>query len=152
MNTPNTQSCLLHTLYEVHTLGTRQRSSPPAGCGRWGSLLSMHVFNALAYTLELPPEWICHKRINVGLLKRFRESATFPRVLPRRAATRGSAALSQDDMEVLETRTRTRRGRTRQEVLAKWAGERQAQWISTNQLRASLPHDDLLSILGPEGT
>ena len=52
----------------------------------------------------------------------------------------------------LETRTTTRRGRTRQEFLAKWPGELQAQWISLEQLRTSLPHDELPSILGPEGS
>ena len=107
--------------------------------------------NGLAYTLELPPEWRCHKTLNVGFFKKFRESATFPRTLPRRATTRGQAARYQDATEVLQTRTTTRRGRTRHEFLVKWPGERQAQWISLEQLRASLPHDELFSILGPEG-
>ena len=103
------------------------------------------------YTLELPPEQRCHKTINVGFLKKFRESTTFKRTLPRRATTRGQAARSHDATEVLETRTTTRRERTRQEFLVKWPGERQAQWRSTEKLRAPLPHDELLSILGPEG-
>ena len=47
--------------------------------------------NALAYTLELPPEWRCQKTITIGFLKRVRESATFPRTLPRRATTCGPA-------------------------------------------------------------
>ena len=60
--------------------------------------------NALAYMLQLPPEWRCHKTINVGFLTRFRESSTFPRMLPRRATARGTAARAQDATEVLETR------------------------------------------------
>ena len=64
---------------------------------------------------------------------------------------RAAAARSQDATEVLGTRTTTRRGGTRQEFLVKWPGEHQAQWIALEQLRASLPHDELLSILGPEG-
>ena len=120
---------------------------------RWVGPFAVHArVNGLAYTLELPPEWRCHKPINVGFLKRFRESATIPRTLPRRATTRGQAARSQDATEVLETRTTTRGGRTRQEFLVKWPGERQGQWISLEQLRAYLPHDELLSILGPESS
>ena len=120
---------------------------------RWAGPFAVRArVSGLAYTLELPPEWRCHEAINVGFLKRFRESATFLRTLPRRAATRGHAARFQDATEVLETSTTTRRGRCRQEFLVKWPGERQAQWISLEQLRASLPHDELLSILGPVGS
>ena len=123
-----------------------------AVAARWAGPFAVRArVNGLAYTLELPPEWKCHKTINIGFLQKFRELATFPRTLPRKATTRGQAARSQDATEVLQTRTTMRRGRTRQEFLVKWPGERQAQWISLEQLRASLPQDELLSILGPEG-
>ena len=140
-------------LVDTHALrGAQDGDETRKSAAHWVGLFAVRArVNGLAYTLELPPEWGCHKTINVGLLKRFRESATFRRALPRRAATRGQAARSQDATEVLETRTATRRGRTRQEFLVKWPGERQAQWISLEQLRASLPHDEILSNLGPEG-
>ena len=138
-----------------HTCSTRcSRQGPDKEVRRplGGAVCCLSRVSGLAHTLKLPPEWRCHKTINVGFLKRFMESATFPRTLPRRATTRGPAARSQDATEVLQTRTTTRRGRTRQEFLVKWPGERQAQWISLEQLRTSLPHDERLSILGPEGS
>ena len=136
-------------LVDPHALrGAQDGDQTRKFAARWVGPFAVRArVNALAYTLELPPEWRCHKTINVEFLKKFREST-----LPRRAPTRGQAARSQDATEVLETRTTTRRGRTRQEFLVKWPGERQAQWISLEQLRASLPHDELLSILGPEGS
>ena len=141
-------------LVDTHALrGARDKAQKRKFVARWVGQFAVRArVNGLAYTLKLPPEWRCHKTINVGFLKKFRESATFPRTLPRRETTRGQAARSQDATEVLQTRTTTRRGRTRQDFPVKWPGERQVQWISLEQLRTSLPHDELLSILGPEGS
>ena len=141
-------------LVATHALrGAQDADQTRKFAARWVGPFAVRArVNGLAYTLELPPEWRCHKSINVGLRKRFREATTFRWALPRIAATRGAAVRSQDATEVLETRTTTRRGRTRQDVLVKWPGERQAQWISMEQLRASLPHNELLSVLGPEGS
>ena len=76
---------------------------------RWVGPLAVRArVKALAYTLEVPPEWRCHKTIKVGFLERFRNSATFLRASPRRATARGEAARSEDATEVLETRTTTR--------------------------------------------
>ena len=141
-------------LVDTHALrGAQDGGQTRKFAARWVWPFAVRArVNGLAYTLELPPEWRRHNTINVGFFNRFRESATFPRTLPRRATTRGQAARSQDATEVLQTRTTTRRGRIRQEFLVKWPGERQAQWISLEQLRASVPHDELLSILGLGGS
>ena len=141
-------------LVDPHVLrGAQDGDQTRKFAARWVGPFAVHArVNGLAYTLELPPAWRWHKTINVGFLKRFRESATFPRTLPERATIRGQASRSQDATEVLETRTTTRRGRTRQEFLVNWPGERQAQWISLEQLGASLPHEELLASLGPEGS
>ena len=139
-------------LVDTHALrGAQDGDNTRKFAARWVGPFAVRArVNGLAYMLELPPEWRCHTTINVGFLKKFRESATFLLTLPRRATTRGQAARSQDATEVPETKTTTRIGRTRQEFPVKWPGERQAQWISLEQLRASLPHDELLPILGPE--
>ena len=115
-------------LVDAHALrGAQEGDQTRKFTARWVGQFAVRArVNRLAYTLELPPEWRSHKTINVGFLKKFRESATFPRTLTRRATTRGPAARSQDATEVLDTRTTTRRGRTRQEFLVKWPGERQA--------------------------
>ena len=112
-------------LVDTHALrGAKHGDQTRKFAARWVGPFGVRArVNGLAYTLEFPPEWRCHKTINSGFLKRFRESATFPRTSPRRATTSGTAARSQDATEALESRTTTRRGRTRQEFLVKWPGE-----------------------------
>ena len=100
-------------LVDTHALqGAQDGDQTRKFVARWVGPFAVRArVNGLAYTLELPPEWRCHKTINVGFLKKFRESATFPRTLPRRGTTPGQAARSQGATKVLETRTTTRRGR-----------------------------------------
>ena len=90
---------------DIHALGgTQDGDQTRTFAARWmGPLAVPSRVKALAYTLELPPEWRCHKTIGAGFPKRFRDSATFRQTLPRRAATRGPAARAQDVLEVLET-------------------------------------------------
>ena len=78
-------------LVDIHALrGAQDGDQTRKFTARWVVPFAVRGrVNGLAYTLDLPPEWRCHKTINVGFLKRFRESATFPRPLPRRATTRG---------------------------------------------------------------
>lgn len=141
-------------LIDSHALrGGHDGVRPGKFTARWlGPFAVRARVNALAYKLDLPAEWRCHKTINVGFLKRFRDSASFPRTLTRRAAAREQSSRSQDATEVLESRTITRRGRTRREFLVKWAGERQPQWISKDQLQNLVPHEDLLSLMGSDGS
>ena len=141
-------------LVDTHAIrGAQHGDKTRKVAARWVGPFAVRArVSTLAHTLKLPVEWRCHKTSNIGFLKRVRESPTFPQTFPRRATTRGRAARAQDATEVLETRTTTRKGRTRQEFLVKWPGERQVQWISTEQLEVSLPLDALVSILGPEGS
>ena len=91
-------------LVDTHALrGAQDGDQTRKFAARWAGPFAVRArVNGLAYTLELPLEWRCHKTINVGFLKKFRESATFPRTLPRRAAARGPAVRAQGATEVLD--------------------------------------------------
>ena len=66
-------------LVDTHTLrGAQDGDQTRKFAARWvGPFAFRARLNARAHTLELPPEWRCHKTINVGFLKKFRESATW---------------------------------------------------------------------------
>ena len=90
-------------LVDTHAIrGAQDGDQTKKFAALWVGPFAVHAHvNALAYTLEPPPEWRCHKTIDVGFLKRSRESAAFPRTLPRRATTRGPASRAQDATEIL---------------------------------------------------
>ena len=85
---------------------------------KWlGPFAILQRINGLAYCVDLPSEWRCHKTINIGFLKPFRESKKYSRTLPRRRVTQHSAPVAAEDVEILDSRTSTRRGRSRREFL-----------------------------------
>ena len=140
-------------LVDIHALrGAQDGDQTRKFAARWVGRFAVRArVNGLAYTLKLPPEWRCHKLLTLSSLRDLGSQLPF-RGSCREERLPAGQQRSQDATEVLETRTTTRRGRTRQEFLVKWPGERQAQWTSLEELRASLPHDELLSILGREGS
>ena len=102
--------------------GVRQGSLPPVG---WSRLLSVHVSTGWHTRWSYLQNGDTIKLLTLGSLRNLGSQLHF-RGRCRKATSRGPAALSQDATEILETRTTTRRGRTRQEFLGKWPGECQA--------------------------
>lgn len=138
-------------LVDAHALrGAQDGDQSKKFAKRWlGPFAVLSQPNALAYVIDLPADWKCHRTINIGFLKSFKESADYPRTMTRRRTVRTAADRVAQDTEVLEVRTVTRRGgRQRKEFLVKWPGERHPQWISEEQLREAVPQDDLPAILG----
>ena len=117
---------------------------------RWlGPFAILQRINGLAYSVELPADWRCHNTINIGYLKPFRESQKYSRTLPRQQTTTQPARDFSGDVEVLDSRRLTRRGRSHREFLVKWKGERQPQWVSEETLKASLNEEDAAALFGP---
>ena len=117
---------------------------------RWlGPFAIIQRINGLAYSIDLPDKWRCHNTINIGFLKPFRESQKYSRTLPRRQAAQQSTQDAAADVEILEARTSTRRGRTHREFLVKQTGERQPQWVSEDTLKSLVNLDDVAALLGP---
>lgn len=119
---------------------------------RWlGPFAVSSRVNALSYVIDFPADWRCHRTINVGFLKKFREAARHSRTLAPRRTTTTATGHSADNIEVLNCRTTTRRGYTKREYLVKYSGERHSQWISEKTLKEMLPPDVLESMLRPLG-
>ena len=120
---------------------------------RWlGPFAVLQQINGLAYLIDLPSEWRCHKTINIGFLKPYQGSQKYSRTLPRyREAQQHvrDAADTTEDVEILDSRVSSRRGRSRREFLVKWKGERQPQWVSEDTLRTQLNSEDAAALLGP---
>ncbi len=72
-----------------------------------------------ACIIDLPAEWMCHTTINVGYLKKFKESVNYPMTLSRRIMVSRNAGQDEDSTEVLDSRTTQRRGTARKEFLVR---------------------------------
>lgn len=106
-----------------------------------------------AYTIDLPAEWRCHTTINIGYLKKFKESVDYPRTMPRRTRSRAATRAPEDTFEVLDSRTVQRRdGTTRKEFLLRWPGERQQQWAAEEELKQLLEPQEFALLLGGTST
>ena len=119
---------------------------------RWlGPFAVLSRVNALSYVIAFPADRKCHRTVNIGFLKKFREAPNFSRTLPHRRASRTASDQPLDAMEVLDSRATTRRGRTKREYLIRYSGERQVPWIGEDQLKQMLSPFELASLLRPLG-
>ena len=110
---------------------------------RWlGPFAVLRRINALSYSIDFPSNWRCHRTVNIGFLKQFKQSANYPRTLPRTRITRTAGESPPEAMDVLDVRNIGRRGRVRREFLVKWAGERQPQWVTEDYLRSTMDAAD----------
>lgn len=102
-----------------------------------------------AYTIDLPADWRCHTTVNIGYLKKFRESANYPRTMTRKTRVQARTQTTEDSFEVLDSRTVQRRdGKTRKEYLVRYPGERQQQWMAEENLKDVLEPQELDLLLG----
>ena len=71
---------------------------------RWlGPFAVLSRVNALSYVVAFPADWKCHRTVNVGFLKKFKEAASYSRTLPQRQVTRSTSGSPLDAIEVLVT-------------------------------------------------
>ena len=140
-------------LVDSHALrSSREGEQPRKFAARWvGPSTVRSRVNALAYIIDLPPTWRCHRTINVGFLKRFRESSVYTRTLPARQQQPQYTSPQSDDIEVLEVRETTRRGHTRRDYYVKWQGNHTPEWVSEERLREAISEEQLKTLIDSTG-
>jgi len=115
---------------------------------RWhGPFAVKTKINNLAYSIDLPAEWRNHRTINIGFLKKFKNSPEYTRTLTKPTSLTTTTGDSLGVTEVRAVRQCSRRGQDRREFQVRWQGERALQWISEKQLQEATGEDEFNIIL-----